>query len=148
MHHNRLYASYPFYRDVYKGVEIDDVTVFERLCLRASERINILTIWRANSFLLEHPESYELAMAACAVAEILYKNEPSAGGGGADWQDSNGEMRTIESEQVDRLRVSYATPYDMSTPAGQVMIREQIEQAALTHLWSTGLLYRGGVVKC
>lgn len=131
------YADFAFYQKRYLGTAIaeDD---FERLALRASERIDMLTFGRAAIYYATETDVTPVKKAVCAVAEVLQQLAlDGALIGGAP------RSASIMTEIVNGHHITYAVPPNMATPEGQLVIQKAIRQAAMPHLLLTGLMYAG-----
>jgi hypothetical protein len=114
-----MYADYTFYTETYKGSLITEAA-FNELSERASEFLEMATFGAVES--ASHDTAYtdKIKKACCAVAEAIKKNRD-----GGD----------ITSESTGKVSKSYAKSETSET--------SRMMNAALFHLSSTGLLYRG-----
>lgn len=131
-----IYADFDYYQEKYLGQMIDEEG-FPRLALRASARIDRMTRYRAENYILEKPEDTRLKDACCAVAEVLFAAEKAAGYGAVE------DGRTVRSESNDGYSVSYEAPRDMLGVEAQEGMESACRAAARDHLQATRLLYAG-----
>ena len=85
-----MYADFAFYKNEFKGIQIEDEAVFDSAEVKAEAFINTLTYGRIS----EDSIPRGVQMAACAVAEIMDGGEA--------------QLRGISSENNDGYSVSYA----------------------------------------
>ncbi len=116
------YTDYAFYTGTYKGAAIAQPD-FDRLALRASEKIDEVTFSRAAAVVDAGTDQVTIAKiqkAACAIAEEIQKLETSGG--------------AVQSETVGRTSVTYLSK--LSEDA-------RLTKIAKHYLWDTDLMYRG-----
>lgn len=118
------YADYTFYKEQFNGSTIPEAA-FSSVILRASIYIKYITFGRIED--IEIPE--EARMAACAVAEVMYK------------ADAVGQQEK-KSETVGNVSVSYVTEQRDGQTRESAAAKKQYA-AAYPYLIHTGLLYRG-----
>lgn len=130
------YADYAYYQEIFLGGAISEED-FPRLALRASEKVDLLTEFRARAYYEKKKEP--IANAVCAVAEILQQleHENALIGGGSS------RNNTILTEITGKHHIQYAAPINTSSPEGQAVMHQAVADAAIPHLYPTGLLYRG-----
>lgn len=114
-----MYADYAFYTGTYKGSLIIEAA-FDELSERASEFLEMATFGAVESANHDAAYSDKIKKACCAVAEAIKKNRD-----GGD----------VVSESTSKVSRSYAKSETSET--------SRMMNAALFHLGSTGLLYRG-----
>lgn len=127
-----VYATYEGYSTEYFGTAIAEAD-FPRLVLRASERIDDLTMHRAANYARDPAP---LSMAACAIAEAIQNGEKriAAISAGTD-------SAAVKSETVGGQNVSYAVE-SVTAKDIQAETDAAIQKAAQRYLWPTGLLSR------
>lgn len=118
------YADYEFYTKEFHGSTIPEA-VFPSVILRASIFVKYITTGKIED--IEIPE--EARMAACAVAEVMYR------------ADAEGQQEK-KSETVGNVSVSYVTEQQDGQVRETAMAKKQYA-AAYPYLIHTGLLYRG-----
>ncbi|MDD2970193.1 MAG: hypothetical protein PHT21_11590 [Lachnospiraceae bacterium] len=118
------YADYKFYTEEFKGSTIPD-TAFLNAILRASIFVKYITFNRVDE--TSTPE--EVKLAACAVAEVFYKDMLA--------RDEAGREKA--SENNDGYSVSYVT----SANSQSETVEKKAYKEALMYLADTGLMYRG-----
>lgn len=118
------YADYTFYKEQFHGSTIPEAA-FSSVILRASVYIKYITFGRIDD--AEIPE--EARLAACAVAEVMYK------------ADAVGQQEK-KSETVGNVSVSYVTEQQDGQTREAAAAKKQYA-AAYPYLIHTGLLYRG-----
>lgn len=118
------YADYTFYKEQFHGSTIPEAA-FSSVILRASVYIKYITFGRIDD--AEIPE--EARMAACVVAEVMYK------------ADAVGQQEK-KSETVGNVSVSYVTEQQDGQTREAAAAKKQYA-AAYPYLIHTGLLYRG-----
>lgn len=118
------YADYEFYTKEFHGNTIPEVA-FPSVILRASIFVKYVTTGKIED--IEIPE--EARMAACAVAEVMYR------------ADAEGQQEK-KSETVGNVSVSYVTEQQDGQVRETAMAKKQYA-AAYPYLIHTGLLYRG-----
>ena len=118
------YADYKFYQEQFHGSTIPEAA-FSSVILRASIYIKYITFGRIED--TEIPEAAR--MAACAVAEVMYK------------ADAVGQQEK-KSETVGNVSVSYVTEQRDGQTRESAAAKKQYA-AAYPYLIHTGLLYRG-----
>ena len=118
------YADFEFYTKEFHGSTIPD-TAFPSAMLRSSIFIRYITFGRIDE--TDIPE--EAKLAACAVADLMYKDDLS--------RDKAG--REKKSENNDGYSVSYVT----SVEGKGNSVESKAYQAAGQYLMNTGLMYRG-----
>lgn len=119
-----VYANYTFYTEQFMGTAIAQPD-FDRLAMRASALIDQVTFDRAAAVVAAGTDTDavdKIKMAACAVAEMLHKDENEGG--------------EIQSEQVGNYSVTY-----VKGPARSLITRAREE--ARPWLWDTYLMYGG-----
>ena len=119
------YADFTFYSETYRGAAIV-IGDFDRLALRASERIDQLTFDRAGPIVTADEDADTITligMATCAVAEELAALETDGG--------------VIQSERIGQHAVTYAVGATNATE------HARIARAARRYLDRTELMYRG-----
>lgn len=118
------YADYKFYQEQFHGSTIPEAA-FSSTILRASIYVKYITFGRIDD--TENPE--EARLAACAVAEVMYK------------ADAVGQQEK-KSETVGNVSVSYVTEQQDGQTREAAAAKKQYA-AAYPYLIHTGLLYRG-----
>lgn len=118
------YADYKFYQEQFYGSTIPEAA-FSSTILRASIYVKYITFGRIDD--VEIPE--EARLAACAVAEVMYK------------ADAVG-LQEKKSETVGNVSVSYVTEQQDGQTRESAAAKKQYA-AAYPYLIHTGLLYRG-----
>lgn len=118
------YADYKFYQEQFHGSTIPE-GAFSSTILRASIYVKYITFRRIDD--VEIPE--EARLAACAVAEVMYK------------ADAVGQQEK-KSETVGNVSVSYVTEQQDGQTRESAAAKKQYA-AAYPYLIHTGLLYRG-----
>lgn len=118
------YADYTFYKEQFHGSVIPEAA-FPSAILRASIFVKYITTGKIED--IEIPE--EARMAACAVAEVMYR------------ADAEGQQEK-KSETVGNVSVSYVTEQQDGQVRETAMAKKQYA-AAYPYLIHTGLLYRG-----
>lgn len=118
------YADYKFYQEQFHGSTIPE-DAFSSTILRASIYVKYITFGRIED--IEIPE--EARMAACAVAEVMYK------------ADAVGQQEK-KSETVGNVSVSYVTEQQDGQTRESAAAKKHYA-AAYPYLIHTGLLYRG-----
>ena len=118
------YADFEFYIKEFHGSAIHE-NDFPSAMLRSSIFIRYITFGRIDE--TDIPE--EAKMAACAVADLMYKDDLS--------RDETG--REKKSENNDGYSVSYVTSVDRKGNS----VESMAYQAAGQYLAHTGLMYRG-----
>lgn len=113
------YATYEFYKNSFGGNDIP-LADFDRLSMRASEYIDMVTFGRATTY---HDEYALVKKACCAVAEAFKINEEGGG---------------IVAESVGKIMRNYAASVT-NTPTEE----ERLSIAVCRYLLPTGLLYLG-----
>ena len=119
-----VYADYTYYTEQFRGTAIAQ-SDFDRLAMRASVLIDQVTFGRAATVVAAGTDTDtvdKIKMAACAVAEMLHKDESEGG--------------EIQSERVGNLSVTY-----VKGPARSLISRAREE--AKPYLWDTYLMYGG-----
>ncbi len=127
-----IYADYGYYRDIYQGNLIEEAD-FDRLALRASQRLDALTRYRAEAAFARMPGL--LRDATCAMAEVWLQAErgnPLLPGD-----------KAIRLEITGRHHVGYLETESTAGSNGQAAMEKALYRAAWQHLGGTGLLYRG-----
>lgn len=125
-----MYVDEQFYKDTYKGAEVDD---FDSLELRAAEIVEEMTMYRLSGITFATmPEDIQTAVkkAVCAQIEYLDAN------GGADID--NGV--NIQSGTLGKFSYTQGGTSSGSGESGQSVYAAR----AIRLLAPTGLLYRGG----
>lgn len=107
--------DYDYYITEYRGNKLDEAS-FGRLIRRAGSYIDQVTFGRSRRLC-----RIELSDAACAVAECMYK------------QEQGGEVSSATND-------GYSETYVTSNRSSD----QQLYNAALWYLGSTGLMYQGG----
>ena len=124
------YVDYQYYCDVYMGEPVEE-TDFPRLCLRASDMVEQLTVYNLSvSTFAKLPEQMQdfVKKAVCAQIEYIDANGQS-------------ELYTINGIQSAGLgKFSYTTGGAMGDLTGGT----RYAPLAVSYLAPTGLLYRGG----
>lgn len=121
------------YTGTYKGIAID-AAVFDRIALRASDELDVLTLGKVRAAgLASYAEDAQerIKLATCVLAEGLAMVDAAT--------DSTGILATNEK----------VGGYTYTIDAGS--LRQTMAQArakARDYLFSTGLLYRGVVPPC
>lgn len=118
------YADFEFYTKKFHGSTIPEAA-FPSAMLRSSIFIRYITFGRIDE--TDIPE--EAKLAACAVADLMYKDDLA--------KDKNG--REIKSENNDGYSASFVTSVDEKGRS----IEARAYQSANQYLAYTGLLYRG-----
>jgi hypothetical protein len=118
------YVDFTYYTGTFLGTAIAE-SDFPRLALRASSTIDMLTFQRAAA-IADDPTIDLIAMATCAVAEVIQAVEADGGTDG------------ITSEGIGSSRVTYAPNSSASRKT-----KQKYSEAAGLYLASTGLMYRG-----
>lgn len=118
------YADYTFYKEQFNGSTIPEAA-FSSAILRASIYIKYITFGQIDDTGI--PE--EARMAACAVAEVMYR------------ADAVGQQEK-KSETVGNVSVSYVTEQQDGQIRESAAAKKQ-HAAAYPYLIHTGLLYRG-----
>lgn len=113
------YATFEYYRDVYKGKTLKDEAGFEAVQCEAEAYIDRLTMGRITE------PSEPVKKAVCAVMEVIAKQE----------QD---EVATVSSETVG----NHSKTFQMVKRSAAEREAEKYRKASL-YLARTGLLYRG-----
>ncbi len=131
-----VYADYAYYDRIYRGNAVPEAE-FDRLARRASERVDALTLGRAEAAF----ERMSLAIkdATCAVAEALLEAErgnPLLPGGQA-----------VKMEITGRHHVAYRDAESTAGEAGRQATERAVRRAAAVHLARTGLMWRGAEVR-
>jgi len=119
-----VYADYTFYTEQFLGTAIAQPD-YDRLAMRASALIDQVTFGRAGAVVAAGADPGtvdKIKMAACAVAELLYRDENEGG--------------DVQSERVGNLSVTY-----VKGPARSLISRAREE--AKPYLWDTYLMYGG-----
>lgn len=116
------YAGYEYYLTNYRGSIIPG-NEFDTYVTRASEFLDYYTFGKAKVTQF----TTELANAACAVAEVLYKAVKT-----------EEEHAGIKSESVGSWSATYVTPEEQRKNTRLAAV-----EAARRYLIYTGLLYRG-----
>lgn len=118
------YADYKFYQEQFHGSTIPEAA-FSSTILRASIYVKYITFGRIDDVeILE-----EARLAACAVAEVMYK------------ADAVGQQEK-KSETVGNVSVSYVTEQQDGQTRESATAKKHYA-AAYPYLIHTGLLYRG-----
>lgn len=117
------YADYTFYKEQFHGSTIPEAA-FSSVILRASNYIKYITFGRIDD--AEIPE--EVRLAACAVAEVMYKS------------DAAGQQEK-KSETVGNVSVSYVTEQQDGQTREAAAAKKQYA-VAYPYLIYTGLLDR------
>ena len=113
------YATFTFYRDIFKGVAITDEERFVPLAERASEYIDYITFERA----ADNGGVDAIKRACCAIVDVYDKYE---NGGG------------VVSEKVGNHTINYAVGVSTMKTEDQ-----KLYDVAYRYLIHTGLLYMG-----
>lgn len=116
------YAEYDFYQNTYLGERITDEDTFNRLALRASERLDYFTFGRID----QTDVSDSVRLAVCAMADILFWEEK---------RKNAHEGRELASESNDGYSVSYAGASNI-----EGLDNRQLYQAAYVYLSQSGLM--------
>lgn len=123
------YVDYQYYRDVYMGEPVEE-TDFPRLCLRASDMVEQLTVYNlsASAFAKMPGQLQDLVKkAVCAQIEYIDAN------GQSELYTSNG----IQSAGLGKFSYTAGGTIDNS------MTGSRYAPLAISYLAPTGLLYRG-----
>ncbi len=125
------YIDKDFYENDYKGMPIKDVTIFDRLVVRASETVDNITNYKLNSVEFDTLPPFiqkQVKKATAAQIEYLLVSGQGAimGAGGF------GQVRAGNFSYGDRQGDSSENRYEKMTSG-----------AVLSHLSPTGLLYQG-----
>lgn len=113
------FVDYDYYKNTYGGTSVPS-SIFARLSLRASYKVNNYTMGRAEK--LENLTD-EIKLATCSIIDKMYSIEEDGG--------------VKVAETVGKHSVTYA---DTSNNTTEDKLYYRI---ALTYLANTGLLYRG-----
>lgn len=119
-----VYADYTFYTEQFQGTAIAQPD-YDRLAMRAGTLIDQVTFGRAAAIVAAGADTGtvdKIKMAACAVAELLYRDENEGG--------------EVQSEQVGNHSVTY-----VKGPARSLISR--VREEAKPYLWDTYLMYGG-----
>ena len=125
-----MIADYAFYRDVYLGTVLSE-DAFPRYAREADSWLDQLTYGKYASPNLSESVLQKVKMAECALAELCFSMATDAA--------SN---PSIEKETVGSHSVTYRGSTD-SISGWSARIRE----TASRYLMSTGLLYRGTILR-
>lgn len=124
------YLTRTYYKDVFKGETVDDAD-FPRLLIRASEIVEVMTMYRiSESGLSSYPENVQVRIknAICAQIEYLDAN------GGSD-MDTGADLQSVGLGKFN---------YTKAAGAGGSTQQPLYAPRAQRILAPTGLLYRGG----
>lgn len=121
-----IYADYNFYLMDYKGTVIPDAVTYDEVSVDASAYIDYLTHNRIKVDELPTWVIEKVKMAACAVAEIYFKQRKDEDGG------------KVASESVGNHSKSFAV-----VQVGYEQRTHQKLSRAKMYLHGTGLLYGG-----
>lgn len=124
-----IYVDHNFYIGEYRGTIVAEQFTFERLALRASEKLDHFTMGRINPSDITD----DVRRAVCAMADILYLAEKRTSGG-----------QNIASESNDGYSVTYVTTGEREMIQAQ---EEKLYKAAYAYLSRTGLM-DFGVEEC
>lgn len=99
-----VYADFKFYKEVFKGIAISSETDFDSSIVKASAYIDRITFGRAK----DNAGMDEVKMAACAVCEVISKNQRRYG---ISSENNDGFSVTFVNdsgkEAVDQKRAAY-----------------------------------------
>lgn len=131
-----IYADYNFYVSSFYGNVIPEEE-YAAVALRASQFLDYYTMNRAK----DYSDLSELKMACCALAEeyhtiLTAKRHES--------QMADGEM---QSQTVGSYSVTYRSKGE-SLAEASAQAQSRLATVARQYLARTGLLYRGGVMRC
>jgi len=118
------YAEYTFYQTEYLGDRITDESTFNRLALRASERLDYFTFGKIDG----EDVSDSVRLAVCSMADILFWEEK---------RKNAHDGRELASESNDGYSVSFASASDTER---QGLTDRQLYQAAYAYLSQSGLM--------
>lgn len=118
------YAEYTFYQTEYLGDRITDESTFNRLALRASERLDYFTFGKIDG----EDVSDSVRLAVCSMADILFWEEK---------RKNAHDGRELASESNDGYSVSFASA---SETERQGLTDRQLYQAAYVYLSQSGLM--------
>lgn len=118
------YAEYTFYQTEYLGDRITDESTFNRLALRASERLDYFTFGKIDG----EDVSDSVRLAVCSMADILFWEEK---------RKNAHDGRELASESNDGYSVSFASASDTER---QGLTDRQLYQAAYVYLSQSGLM--------
>lgn len=118
------YAEYTFYQTEYLGDRITDESTFNRLALRASERLDYFTFGKIDG----EDVSDSARLAVCSMADILFWEEK---------RKNAHDGRELASESNDGYSVSFASA---SETERQGLTDRQLYQAAYVYLSQSGLM--------
>ena len=118
------YAEYTFYQTEYLGDRITDESTFNRLALRASERLDYFTFGKIDG----EDVSDSVRLAVCSMADILFWEEK---------RKNAPDGRELASESNDGYSVSFASASDTER---QGLTDRQLYQAAYVYLSQSGLM--------
>ncbi|MBR1677322.1 MAG: hypothetical protein IJ706_10975 [Clostridia bacterium] len=118
------YAEFSFYQTEYLGDRITDESTFNRLALRASERLDYFTFGKIDG----SDVSDSVRLAVCSMADILFWEEK---------RKNAHEGRELASESNDGYSVSFASASDTER---QGLTDRQLYQAAYVYLSQSGLM--------
>lgn len=125
-----IYADYSYYTESFYGDMIPE-NDFNKYASRASDYIDRVTMNRAASYVVLHPNDESVKKAVCACAEQYYVLSFVR----AAAASSDGE---IASESVGSHSVSYRSRAETAAA-----LEAEIKKQAESYLTATGLLYRG-----
>ena len=118
------YAEFSFYQTEYLGDRITDESTFNRLALRASERLDYFTFGKIDG----SDVSDSVRLAVCSMADILFWEEK---------RKNAHEGRELASESNDGYSVSFASASDTER---QGLTDRQLYQASYVYLSQSGLM--------
>lgn len=132
-----MYCDYTYYTENYYGNVIEESN-FNRLCERASERIDYYTSNRINFLEMDEATIDKVKKATCCLAELLndveIANTFERENGGKSVVSVSSGSESIHYGSGEKSSTSYSTKAELNQSAYDCIKR---------YLSGTGLLYRG-----
>ena len=131
-----MYADFPYYHDVFKGILITDEAMFRTFSERASEFLDTATFDRLSDEELLNRHKVKIQKCVCALTELFFKRNIGI---------LSHENMPKTSESIGAYSVSMANPYDYVQEVSMTDLdfQKSLKSTVLRYLGNTGLLYRG-----
>ena len=131
-----MYADFPYYQDVFKGILITNEAMFRTFSERASEFLDTATFDRLHDKKILDTYLLKIQKCVCALTELFFKRNIGI---------LSHENMPKTSESIGAYSVSRANPLDYVQEVSMTDLdfQKSLKSTVLRYLGNTGLLYRG-----
>lgn len=131
-----MYCDFQYYTESYYG-DVIPSNDFNRLCERASEKVDYYTSNRIDLSELDETTIDKVKKAVCCVSELLYDVQI------AQTLERENGGQVVSSVSSGSESIHYGTAKQSTTYDAKADLNKSIYDSIKTYLSGTGLLYRG-----